>query len=533
MVRRRFLPRAVTPGASPARRARRVVGWVLLLATQGCLDGSIAEGLASTCEPACAEGTHCEETTCVPDPCGDLELQDPEECDAGPDPAADDPCGADCKFRCGNGRVQAGEECDDGTQHGTTHGECNSRCQWVRCGNGTVDPGEACDDGEANGAAGDCSADCAVQCPDAVFEEPVVALAAGDSHLILLGADGRLWGLGAGGNGELGQGDDLEAHRAPVSIPSPSAHRIRSIATGWRTSFVIDEVGALYGTGMNEGDSLGLGPGRSGAVHTLALIGDGVTGEGPWRSISSGSFHTLGIKEDRTLWSWGNNAKGQLGTGTGANSALPVQVGDGLYTAVAAGHSHSLALRDDGILVVFGSNERKALGREGPDLALPEPLALPDGKVARSIAAGFGWSFAVTGDGEVYQWGGRFEVEGNPSSATPERVELPGAPRVVRVTSLLYTAVAIDEAGRAYSWGFNNAGQTAQASDDPNLVPGLLEQTGVLDVGTGTNYSALLVSAGTPELPAARVLTAGFGSLAVRGRGEAGEAITTLGPVCR
>jgi len=67
---------------------------------------------------------------------------------------------------CGNGKLEKGEQCDDGNTEGGDG--CSAACAVERrerpayvprCGNGVRDPGEACDDG--NTAGGDeCSADC-------------------------------------------------------------------------------------------------------------------------------------------------------------------------------------------------------------------------------------------------------------------------------------------------------------------------------------------------------------------------------------
>ena len=61
---------------------------------------------------------------------------------------------------CGNGKVDPGEQCDDGNNE---NGDgCSSSCQ-RECGNGHLDPGEQCDDG--NRVSGDgCSATCQNEC---------------------------------------------------------------------------------------------------------------------------------------------------------------------------------------------------------------------------------------------------------------------------------------------------------------------------------------------------------------------------------
>jgi cysteine-rich repeat protein len=50
-----------------------------------------------------------------------------------------------CQPRCGNGKVEAGETCDDGN---TVDGDgCDSNCTVTACGNGIKTAGEVCDDG--------------------------------------------------------------------------------------------------------------------------------------------------------------------------------------------------------------------------------------------------------------------------------------------------------------------------------------------------------------------------------------------------
>jgi len=73
--------------------------------------------------------------------------------------------------RCGNGRVESGEECDDGNSSDTD--ACLSTCKWATCGDGHVRAGvEDCDDG--NLIDGDsCSSTCLLcQSGDANFLFP-------------------------------------------------------------------------------------------------------------------------------------------------------------------------------------------------------------------------------------------------------------------------------------------------------------------------------------------------------------------------
>jgi cysteine-rich repeat protein len=70
--------------------------------------------------------------------------------------------------RCGNHRVEPGEECDDGNAVDTD--ACVSSCRYARCGDGVVQLGEACDDGNLVDDDG-CDTNCrGPSCPNGVVD---------------------------------------------------------------------------------------------------------------------------------------------------------------------------------------------------------------------------------------------------------------------------------------------------------------------------------------------------------------------------
>ena len=81
-----------------------------------------------------------------------------------------------------------------------------------------------------------------------------------------------------------------------------------------------------------------------------------VAAGGSWISISSGHNHYLGIKSGGTLWAWGSNDKGQLGLNDKINRSSPVQIGSNTWKKVYSYFSSSLAIRNDDTLWSWGFN---------------------------------------------------------------------------------------------------------------------------------------------------------------------------------
>ena len=74
--------------------------------------------------------------------------------------------------------------------------------------------------------------------------------------------------------------------------------------------------------------------------------------------MSAGTTHTIAIKADGTLWSWGRNKYGALGDGTTTDKSSPTQESSKStdWSSVGGGGFHSISLKSDGTLWSWGSN---------------------------------------------------------------------------------------------------------------------------------------------------------------------------------
>ena len=81
----------------------------------------------------------------------------------------------------------------------------------------------------------------------------------------------------------------------------------------------------------------------------------------PVTGAAAGKYHTVTLKNDKTVWEWGLNGSGQLGDDSTTDRHSPVQV-SGLtnIAAIAGGAYHTIALKNDGTVWTWGYNPYSA-----------------------------------------------------------------------------------------------------------------------------------------------------------------------------
>ncbi len=104
--------------------------------------------------------------------------------------------------------------------------------------------------------------------------------------------------------------------------------------------------------------------------------------------VVGGQYHSLALMSDLTVYAWGDNTYGQLGVHSKDDSCIPLKVhgpGDVGYltgiTRLGAGEIHSLAVKEDGSLWSWGRNWYGQLGiNTKDDHTVPYQVLGPGGK---------------------------------------------------------------------------------------------------------------------------------------------------------
>lgn len=222
---------------------------------------------------------------------------------------------------------------------------------------------------------------------------PVISIATGYAHSLALTADGTVYGFGRNNYGQLGDSTTTNKP-APVQVLKGAYsgnyylgdnvnNPIIAIAAGTRHSMVIDAAGTVYSFGRNAFGMLGDSTTtdrktpvkvKKGAYNGTNYLGDNVSN--PIVSFSPGTFHTLAADAVGTVYAFGANDVGQLGDNTTTNRYTPIKVLKGAYPgatnlgdninypiiSVSAGYSSNLALASDGSVYSFGLNNSGQLG---------------------------------------------------------------------------------------------------------------------------------------------------------------------------
>ena len=196
-----------------------------------------------------------------------------------------------------------------------------------------------------NGGQGNFETDGPEQTVPVKVMDGVAAVSCGTFMTAIIKTDGSLWMCGSNSNGAIGNGQS----GTDVSVPVKVMDDVVSVSADSGLTAAVKSDGTLWAWG----NSAATGISSTVPVQIMEDV-----------SAVSSNGGTIGvIKTDGTVWMWGANSSGQLGNGGGrgnfyygltGSERTPVQV---LEDAAALSvRSNVAAVKDDGTLWMWGDN---------------------------------------------------------------------------------------------------------------------------------------------------------------------------------
>ncbi|KAF7332282.1 hypothetical protein MKEN_00109400 [Mycena kentingensis (nom. inval.)] len=267
-----------------------------------------------------------------------------------------------------------------------------------------------------------------------------VQVATGDSICVAVDDKGelRVWGSFRANEGTLGFSESARHQFTPIPITMDLIHKpgdyekVSSVVSGGNHVIIL----------TTHGHILTWGSGQQAQLGRKVLERHQVKGTNPQKVIlgtrslrtkvvGAGIYHSFAVDENGTVWGWGLNSMGQLGTGLVEQGdecvATPrvvrrlskEELGGETVVQISGGEHHTLFLTSDGKVFACGRANNSQLGIAKDDeawegastrefLAEPVHVTFPDDHdddPVVYISAGLHNNMAVTKEGALYCWG--------------------------------------------------------------------------------------------------------------------------------
>jgi alpha-tubulin suppressor-like RCC1 family protein len=271
---------------------------------------------------------------------------------------------------------------------------------------------------------------------------------------------------------------------SPVQIGSDSTWGGNITTGGNKHVLAIKTNGTLWAWGRNWAGQLG----TNNAIDysSPVQIGAGTT----WLKLAAGKYFSMAIKTDGTLWTWGYGGFGMLGLNNGSVVSSPTQVGTGTNWSLisSAGKYASAAIKTDGTLWTWGNNQYGELGLSiGSTNYKSSPTQVGTASdwvnLPSSNGSDEGQMAAIKTDGTLWTWGrntyGQLGQSDTVNKSSP--VQVAGTTWTTVACGFSHT-LATKTDGTLWAWGGNNSGNLGLNLSTINA------RSSPVQVGTNTNW---------------------------------------------
>ena len=222
----------------------------------------------------------------------------------------------------------------------------------------------------------------------------------GGGHTAAIKTDGTLWIWGLNGSAQLGTNDSI-SKTTPVTTFAGGTNW-KQVSCGGNMTAAVKTDGTLWGWGANTTGQLGTNDTtqRNTPVTTFS-------GGNNWKQVSCGGVQIAAIKTDGTLWMWGFNPEGNLGTNDTTQRNTPVTTFSGgtNWKRVSCGGNHTSAIKTDGTLWTWGYSSYGCLGNNDTGSRYTPITTFAGGVNWKQVDVGTQHTAAIKTDGTLWTWG--------------------------------------------------------------------------------------------------------------------------------
>jgi len=310
--------------------------------------------------------------------------------------------------------------------------------------------------------------------PKKIENKTFCQIASGPTFYFLGGITNTGTALGWGRNNRGQVGDNTIVDKSEPTSVAGSTKTFCHISVGWETTVAIDKNGQAWGWGSNT--SYAIGNGGAGQSKRTPFSVGGATKT--FCKISAGSYYTLALDKNGTLWSWGFQTYGELGNI--ANYIQAAQTPKSIigtaktFCEIATGEYHSAAIDQYGTVWTWGNNQRGQLGNNTIFSYYSPVIIAGAKKIFCKISAGSESTTAIDSSGQVWSWGNN--TSGQLGDGVPFSKRTPVSVGGVRKTFCEISlsgihVLALDKNGKLWSWGNNQNGQLGDNTTTARCTP--------------------------------------------------------------
>jgi alpha-tubulin suppressor-like RCC1 family protein len=186
------------------------------------------------------------------------------------------------------------------------------------------------------------------------------AVAAGQYHTVALRTDRTLWAWGNNSWGQLGNGTYTSTN-TPQQIGTET--NWQAIDADNQHTLALREDGTLWAWGVNRNGQLGIGTFDTNAPsgrNTPQQVGTNAD----WQAVAAGAEYSMALRTDGTLWAWGYfvDSASPSTFNPFSYGNTPQRIGTNANWQALSTKWNAVALRKDGTLWTWGGNARGQLG---------------------------------------------------------------------------------------------------------------------------------------------------------------------------